>query len=364
MTEHVSAKESKKAHVVRFGKRSDEETRHKGKGYWFMNRTTLFLVLVTFFVGGVTSNLYAMGARPRAMGGAGIAVADDENAVWLNPAGMSQIDRAHASVSAQVVERNKFMSDHLAYVGKMFQAGGTRKVTLEDYLESDYEFRSEPEKVSNYSWGIGLSRMKRSPELNEEFGNEFIREEQTAFVLAFATRFPIAERLTRRPELYAGLSMRYVDHDWKNPSLTNSLNNRDVYDLNASLFYKANQRLNIGARLDGLISETHDTNPQAVQDNSFTFNLGGAYTFGEKRDTLVAVDIINVFNASRSQDMQLRLGFERNFLDNDLALRLGSYDGTLTLGFGVKLFEGFRMDYAYENFTTFREHHVAFKLPF
>ena len=346
------------------GKRRGGSFHHMGKGYRFMNRTTIFLVLVTFLFGGVTSSLYALGARPRAMGGAGIAVADDENAVWLNPAGMSQIDRAQAAVSAQVLERNKFMSDHLAYVGKMFQAGGTRKVTLEDYLESDYEFRSEPEKVSNYSWGVGFSRMKRSPELNEEFGNQYIREDQSAYVLAFATRFPIAERLTRRPELYAGLSLRYVDHDWRNPSLVGSVNNRDVYDLNASLFYKANQRLNIGARMDGLVSETHDTNPGAVKDNSFTFNLGGAYTFGEKRDTLVALDIINVFNASRSQDVQLRLGMERMFLDNDLALRLGSYDGTLTIGFGVKLFEGFRMDYAYENFTTFREHHVAFKLPF
>jgi len=328
-----------------------------------MNRHVLLLVFVGMLVGVMPGDLAAMGARPRAMGGAGIAVADDENAVWLNPAGMSQVDRSQAGASGQVVERNKFMSDSLAYVGKMFQAGGSRKVTLEDYLESDYEFRSEPERVSNYSWGVGFTRIKRSPELNEEFGRPYLSEEQTALVLAFATRFPIAERLTRRPELYAGLSLRYMDHDWRNPSLRDSVNNRDVYDLNASMFYKANQRLNFGARLDGLVSETHDTNPGTVRDNSFNFNLGGAYTFGEKRDTLVAMDIVNVFDGSRAQDPQLRLGLERSFLDNDLALRIGAYDGTLTLGFGIKFFEGFRMDYAYENFTTFREHHVGFKIP-
>mgnify|MGYP006302436189 FL=1 len=122
--------------------------------------------------------------------------------------------------------------------------------------------------------------------------------------------------------------------------------------------------MHICARFDGLVSETHDTTRGAVGNNSFSFNMGGAYTFGEKRDTLLAMDIINIFNASRSQDPQLRLGLERIFLDNDLALRLGSYDGTLTLGFGIKLFEDFRMDYAFENFTTFREHHVAFQLPF
>lgn len=326
-------------------------------------RRKLAVLLAVVAVAGA-GDLWAMGARPRGMGGAFIAVSDDENAVWTNPAGMSQVDRGAAQMTGQVVERQKFMNDSASYVGKMFQAGGTRKVTLEDYLESDYEFRSEPEKVSNYSWGVGFQRIKRSPELNELFGNQFLLEEQTSLTLAVATRFPIAERLTRRPELYGGLSLRVLDHDWKNPSLRESVNNRDLYDLNMSMFYKANQRLNLGARLDSLVSAAHDTNPNTVSDNATSLNLGAAYTFGEKRDTIVAMDLINVFNAGRSQEAHVRMGMERQFLDNDLALRIGAYDGTLTLGFGLKFFDEFRMDYAYENFTTFREHYVSVRVPF
>ena len=337
-----------------------------GKGNVLMRRNILIIIAMLLVFGTSCSSVFALGARVRAMGGAFIAVSDDENAIWTNPAGMSQLDGGSLGISSQVVERNTYMSDHLAYVGKMFQTSGagTNKVTLEDYLESDYEFRSEPEKVSNYSWGLGFSRLKRSAELNELLGNGYLSENQSALTLGFATRFPIAERLTKRPELYAGMSLRYLQHDWSNPGITDDDGNQDIFDLGMSLFYKANDRLKVGARLDSLVSETHNTNNSAVRDNSTALNLGGSYTFGEKRDTLVAMDIMNVFDANRAEDTQFRLGLERYFMDNDLAMRIGSYDGTLTLGFGLKFFEGFNLDYAYENFTDVKQHHLTVKIPF
>ena len=334
-----------------------------GKGKLMKQKFLILFVLMLF--GFTCSNLFAIGARPRAMGGAFIAVSDDENAIWTNPSGMSQLDNGSLSLTSQVVERNQYMSDHLAYAGKMFQTGGSsEKVTLEDYLESDYEFRSEPEQISNYSWGLAFSRLKRSAELNDEIGNGFVSENKSGVTLGFATRFPIAERLTRRPELYAGMSLRYSTHDWGNPGIPDEDGHKDIFDLGLSFFYKSNERLKLGARIDNVISETHDVSSSAVRDNSTTFNLGGSYTFGEKRDTLVAMDIINVFNASRAPDSQLRLGLERYFMDNDLAMRIGSYDGTLTLGFGLKFFEGFNLDYSYENFTDVQQHHITVKVPF
>jgi hypothetical protein len=328
-------------------------------------KCNILIYSLLLFVGCSSCQLFALGARPRAMGSAFIAVSDDENAIWTNPAGMSQVDRGGIALSSQVVERNLFTSDHLAYVGKMFQtAGQAKKVTLEDYLESDYEFRSEPEAVSNYSWGVGYSQYKRSAELNDEFGNGYVQEDQSTLTLGFATRFPIAERLTKKPELYAGLAVGFQERSWGNPGIPDDKNNRDVFDLGVSFFYKANDRLKVGARIDSLLSESSNTSSKATGDNSTSFNLGGAYTFGEKRDTLVAMDVINVFNAVNAQDSHVSLGLERYFMDNDLAMRIGAYDGTLTLGFGLKFFEGFNLDYAYENFTDFQQHHLTLKVQF
>lgn len=335
-----------------------------GKGNVLMKCNILICALL-LFVGCSSYQLLAQGARPRAMGGAFIAVADDENAIWYNAAGMSQVDNGSAALSGQVVERDKYTSDHFAYVGKMFQtAGKATKVSLEDYLESDYEFRSEPEQISNYSWGLGFSKFKRSAELNDEFGNGYVSEKQTGLTLGFATRFPIAERLTKRPELYAGMSLEYMSQEWGNPGIPDDKGKRDVFNLGVSFFYKANERLKIGAIIDNLLSETHNTSSSSVPDNSTTFNLGGAYTFGEKRDTLIAMDYVNIFNANNATDSHLRLGLERYFMDNDLAMRIGAYDGTLTLGFGLKFFEGFNLDYSYENFTDFAQHHITLKVPF
>ena len=58
------------------------------------------------------------------------------------------------------------------------------------------------------------------------------------------------------------------------------------------------------------------------------------------------------------------LELERQFLDNDFSLRMGSWDGTLTMGFGLRFFDDFKMDYAYQNGSIVKEHHVSVRVPF
>ncbi|MBI4870748.1 MAG: hypothetical protein HY814_04190 [Candidatus Riflebacteria bacterium] len=305
----------------------------------------------------------ALGARPRAMGSAFIAVSDDENAVFTNPAGLSQIDKSMVQAGANVAFRDDYKTDHFIYAGKIYQSTGKEKLTLEDYLEADYELKTKPEKVANYSWGLGLLREERSLKLNKERGFVPPTEDHIfTGTAAFATRFPIAERLTRRPELYGGMAVRFVDLTREIPSLRVK-SRADTWDLDFSLLYKANPRLNVGLVLGNVIS-TKDGSTLGARTDSFVTNVGGAYTLGAKRETIFAVDVMNVWNARRAIDQRLRIGAERQFLENDFALRIGSDGGVLTLGFGIQFFKDFKLDYSYFNGTLVKEHFVSVRLPF
>lgn len=319
------------------------------------------LAFGTFLVG--ASPATALGARPRAMGSAFIAVSDDENAVFTNPAGLSQIDKSVVQAGANVAFRDEYRTDHFAYAGKIYQSTGKEKLTLEDYLEADYELKTKPEKVANYSWGLGFLKEERSLKLNADRGIVPPTDDDIfTAIAAFSTRFPIAERLTRRPELYGGMALKFVDLNREIPSLRTK-SRQNTFDVDFDLFYRANPRLNIGLVLGSVVS-ARSGSTLGTRSNSFVTNLGGAYTLGAKRETIFAVDVMNIFNADRAIDQRLRLGVERQFLDNDFALRLGSDGGVLTLGFGVEFFDDFKLDYSYFNGTIVKEHFISMRLPF
>lgn len=326
-------------------------------------RNLLSWMLLVSLVTLAPSAARAQSARVRAMGGAGIGdVMAAEDANFLNPAGLSQVDRMLGTVGGTATPRDDFKSDHVAFTGLIYESTGERKVSLEDYLESDYEFRSEPEKVSNWTYGVAYSHEERSAELNQRRGNGFVNDDSVTMRFNVATRFPVAERLTSRPELYAGARLRFSDRDRRHPSLGTSAH-ADHWSLDIAGFYKATERLTVGGLLKSVLSFSDDDSPGA-REESANLDMGASYVIGEKRDTTISLDFRNVFNADRAPASEVRAGVERRFLDNDFALRLGSWDGVLTLGFGMKFFEDFRMDYSYLNHQEIREHHVSFRLPF
>jgi len=297
------------------------------------------------------------------MGGAFIAIADDENAMYNNVAGLSQIDRSLTQVSVQVNERENFHRDSATFVSKFFTSTDKERVTLEEYLESDYTFKSEVQEVANYTWGVSFLSEKRSLELNRLSGfNSATDDKKRTYQLAFSTRFPVLEKLTRRPELYAGIRGRYSDINREIPALMVKAG-QDVYDLDFHLFYRANSRLNVGFAANSLISGSTD-DVVGARDFSASYDLGFSYTYGERRDTIIAADFTNMFNASRSKDPRIRLGVERQFLDNDFAVRIGANDGLLTLGFGLRFWEDFRLDYAFVNGRVLDEHQVSARFNF
>lgn len=311
-----------------------------------------------------TTPAFAVGARPQGMGSAYLAIADDENAIFFNVAGLSQLDKDLTQVSSQVLNRNEFRLDSISYAGKIYSSSDKKKLTLEEYLESDYNFKSEVQKVSNYAWGTAASHELRSLNLNQLSGQDPpSRVRKNTAWMGFATRFPIAERLTRRPELYGGLRIRYEDFERSIPSLS-AIVEQDIINLDVHMFYRANSRMHLGAAIDNVLSST-DNDAIGARNNSAIFSLGGAYYYGEKRDTILAIDFGNIFDAERGvQQPKIRVGAERQFLDNDFVFRIGSNDGLLTLGVGVRFWEEFRLDYAFERGQVIDEHQVSLRTVF
>ncbi len=310
----------------------------------------------------VRAPLVAQSARFRAMGGAGIALIDaSTDHAFGNPAGLSQVDRTEVQAGGTASPRDLYRADHLAFTGQLFQSTEERKVTLEDYLESDYEFRSEPEKVSNWTYGLAYSKEYRGTGLSLNNPIGLLEDKSLSLRFSAASRFPIAERLTSRPELYAGARVRYAERRRDNRSV-GTFAQSDTWNLDIGGFYKASERLSVGGLGRAIASTSIDDTANARKEST-SFDLGAAYVFGERQDTTVALDFRNIFNASRTVPSEVRLGVERRFLDNDFALRVGSWDGVITLGFGVKFFEDFKMDYSYSNFTEVQEHHISFQLP-
>ena len=63
--------------------------------------------------------------------------------------------------------------------------------------------------------------------------------------------------------------------------------------------------------------------------------------------TTVSADVYNIADSKDAVERQFRIGVEKKFTENDLTLRMGSHNGTLTLGFGMNLLPNVRVDYAY-----------------
>ena len=56
------------------------------------------------------------------MGGAFIGLANDENAIFSNPAGLSQLSGNHYHVDVLLNSRNEFTNDSFAYASQIYES--------------------------------------------------------------------------------------------------------------------------------------------------------------------------------------------------------------------------------------------------
>lgn len=315
----------------------------------------LLAILLLAFAGEVQ----AQSARARGMGGAFIGVSDDESATYYNPAGLSQIQGRESAVQAKVNDRDMFQWQSLAFTGHIYEDNPREQFSITDYLEHNTLEEPLPRRPK-YSYGCSYTEDRRSTAFGKLVGGEYlgVKKDVQDLQLAFGTRFPIARRMLAREQLYGGIKLRFMNVDRYVPSLGTS-NSKNSSALGFGLMYHYNDRITGGLTVDNLVENY--TGNGSVRDG-VSMNLGGALKL--TKGTVVSADWTNVTGSARTNDTQYRLGIEKKFIENDLTIRMGTWNGTLTMGFGMQVLPNFRFDYGYYGGDLVKEHYVGGHLTF
>ncbi len=322
-------------------------------------RKAAILLFMTFFLVVSSFSLFAQSARSRGMGGAFIGLSDDESATYYNPAGLSQIQGREASIQAKVNERDIFDWTSAAFTGHIYEDKVEDKFSITDYLEHNILEEPLPRRPK-YSYGVSYTEDNRSEAFGDLVGGEFkgVRRSTKDLQLGFGTRFPIARRMLAREQLYGGIKFRMKSVDRYIKSLQQH-SKRDSQSMGVGLMYHYNDRITGGMTVDNLIENVDGTN---TSRDGVSLNFGAAVEI--TKGTKLAADAINITNSSKTTEQQYRLGVEKKFIENDLTMRMGTLNGTLTLGFGMQLLPNVRMDYAYYDGEAVREHYVGAHVTF
>lgn len=301
----------------------------------------------------------AQSVRSRGMGGAFIGLSNDESATIYNPAGLSQIEGREASIQAKVNDRDVYEWQSLAFTGHIYEGDEENRFSITDYLEHNILEEPIPRKPK-YSYGFSYTQDKRGYEFGNIVGGDYTGVERTVndYQLAFATRFPIARRMLAREQLFGGIKFRYLDVERKVKNGKNA--SRDTLSLGAGLMYHYNDQLSLGLTLDNLLEHVNGDND--AKKDGVSFNIGAAYEVA--RGTVLAVDGINLTDSCDATERQYRIGVEKKFVENDLTMRIGTLNGTLTLGFGMNVLPNVRVDYSFYDGDAFAEHHVGAHMTF
>ncbi|MBI3039351.1 hypothetical protein HYY75_09950 [bacterium] len=298
--------------------------------------------------------LYAQSARARGMGGAFLGVSDDESATYYNPAGLSQIQGQELSLQTKVNERDVFQWDSLAFTGHIYEDHPKDQFSVTDFLEHNVLEEPLPRRPK-YSYGVAYTEDTRFPNFGKLVGGEFlgVKKKVNDFQLAFGTRFPIARRMLARETLYGGIKLRVLNSDRWIKSL-GTHNKRESDSLGVGLMYHYNDRITGGLTVDNVVVRVRGS--LGARDGT-SLNLGGSLKL--TKGTIVSADATNITNSHQANQQQYRLGLEKKFIENDLTIRVGTWNGTLTLGFGMQVLPNFRFDYAFYAGDVVKEHYVA-----
>ena len=323
-----------------------------------LNKAGILLILTLLFVVS-TSDLCAQSARSRGMGGAFIGISDDESATYYNPAGLSQIQGREASLQVKVNERDIFDWNSVAFTGHIYEDKVEDKFSITDYLEHNILEEPLPRRPK-YSYGVSYTEDNRSEEFGELVGGEFkgVKRAIKDLQLAFGTRFPIARRMLAREQLYGGIKLRFKSVDRWIKSLQQH-SKRDSQSLGAGLMYHYNDRITGGLTVDNLVESVTG---KGTDKDGVSLNFGAAMEI--TKGTTISADAINITNSSDTTEQQYRIGVEKKFIENDLTMRMGSLNGTLTMGFGMHLLPHVRVDYAYYDGEVVAEHYIGAHVTF
>lgn len=344
--------------------------------------SVLFISSVSFC--GNEPRSMILSPRVAGMGGAFVAVADDENALFYNPAGLKNIQKSQFTFFNPVVKLGKDYSKLQDFKNDMDAANSI----ADPDQKSQQRIRSAQKYIPlNVTAGLSFSPLYVSPTFSAAlFGTGDIRAEvvDTSEPKLRVQGFTDVTGIVAHPyvlneKLALGASLRVINRSRyvckttacgtvgssvielgiKDLESTSGSDIQDKYidnkkstgiGIDIGTLYKLNEKVTLGAGIYNLFSTKFDY-------DTYSNNIPGTVTIGMKydpsamlasasflKDTKVAVDIDRFFNGG-SLWKKLHIGVESK-LSEMLDLRLGLNAGWPTFGLGLKL--GFlNLDYAY-----------------
>lgn len=291
-----------------------------------LSKVIFSMLLLLLFL--TTKSFACVGARPLAMGGAFVAVADDANAVYWNPAGLTQIEGLQ----------------------------GTAMYTVNNREEINYqEFLGFAQTLKNLSIGISYIHSIPDREYDEDPGVfwEKLTHDQKWY------GFSVAKKLNENSSV--GVTVRQYkeelkDEYWDNVSGYDKASaTGNVIAIDLGYLYKIDEKVSIGLLVQDINEPKVEFKYQGVKvgeiEHLRNIRPGIAYKPDEK--TTIAMDIY-YFTLKDADDPEakgqsdVRMGIEWVANEN-LALRAGMYgDAFNTIGFGYKK-NDFQIDYALLN---------------
>ncbi len=247
----------------------------------------------------------AIGARPGAMGNAFVAVANDVNGIYFNPAGTVNVPRSQFTFMRHGFDTLDVETNHIGYLYKLDE---DTAVGLSYMLETnDNNF------FTTYQ-GVGAGQRPQR-------GGSF-EEKETGLMLSYG----------RRMSEYSsfGATARYFRQTL--PGFSEA-----GFGLDAGLLYQQTANFSLGVNFQNII-------PTDIGEDRIPFNakVGAAYKTLDG-NMLVAADVNT--NPGGDDDATFNLGVEYRIIP-ELALRAGAEDDDYTLGLGLS-FDEWQLDYAY-----------------
>ena len=304
-----------------------------------------------------------VGARPLAMGGAFVALADDGTAFYWNPAGLSNVQRIelnfeHAPMFGGIAQYNA------ASLGLRIARNTALGVSWIRLGVDDIPIYSEFE----YTWADRVQDpAKRSTGEPEGYFND----SENAFMVTFARKIEFEMQLGGGiapvwvpAEISFGMSYKYIEQ-----RLSTSQCSGQGLDAGVLLRIMSNKMVNgqpvrslgFGINFQDFSKTTlkWDTISKAKDSATLTWKSGVAFT---QWISPLQTDFTIVLDKDNGAAEGLYIGGEMA-IKRKVALRIGSHDKDFTVGAGLKL-GNFCIDYAFIGYQLKSTHRISGSIKF
>ncbi|MCK8827729.1 hypothetical protein MWH25_08225 [Natroniella acetigena] len=326
---------------------------------------TLFLLIMS--IAFLSNTTYAcVGARPLGMGGAFVSVADDVNAIYWNPAGLTNIEGYEAATYTRTLNnRDKINYDDFIGTARTFDELGLsfglgyigEGVLLYDGLYNEefesgddtIEFDGDLEIEQSTDWLI-LSVAK---DLSEELNLSGLSVGANIRHMTMGREETFEGKIFKNNEL---IGEKYTDSD-----------SDSSVAVDLSLLYQPTERLSAGLLIQDVFETEFEVYGQKI---SYIRNVRPSLSYQPTDSLIFAVSIYDFTDELDRQisfggEMELTEMTELEILDSKeekLYLRGGSYLGNLTLGAGYE-YGDFGFDYVFlgEDLESTHQFGVTYK---